>query len=298
MGLNVWGWTEGEGADIALGLSQGPVPEVLDLRTAGIRDADALFEAWQRGGASYFAALLQRHPQRKHLREEQIRFPLPVSEIWAAGVTYERSRDARREESDGSQEIYLKVYEAERPELFYKHPGRRMAHPGEAVGIRPDAHWHVPEPELTVVLAPDERIFGFTVGNDLSSRDIEAANPLYLPQAKLFHKSASLGPSVVLMGTVEHRALDIRLEILRDGEVAFMGETSTARMRRTVEELVEYAARAWPLDPWTCIMTGTGIVPPDAFALQEGDMISISVAEIGVLRNYVRTASSDWLRRG
>lgn len=294
MGLNIWGWREGSAT--VIGLSEGPSPKVLDLRSIGIGDADELFRAVRAYGLGHLASALRTHPERRELLESDVVFPLPVSEIWAAGVTYERSRDARRDESEGSQAMYLKVYDAERPELFFKHTGRRMAGPGEVMGIRPDASWHVPEPELTVVLGPDGEIFGFTCGNDLSSRDIEAANPLYLPQAKIFHKSASLGPSVALAGTVDPRAMEIRLEIRRDGESAFKGAISTARMKRTVEELASYAGRAWPLEPWTCLMTGTGIVPPDEFALQQGDEMEISIDAIGTLRNSVRTISLDWAR--
>lgn len=294
MGLNIWGWREGSG--VAIGLSDGPSPNVLDLRSVGITDAGELFRTVQAHGIPYLEAALRSHDERRELAAGEIVFPLPVSEIWAAGVTYERSRDARRDESEGSEAMYLKVYEAERPELFFKHTGRRMAGHGETMGIRSDAAWHVPEPELTVVLGPDGEIFGFTCGNDLSSRDIEAANPLYLPQAKIFHKSASLGPSVALRGTIDPRALEIRLEIRRGADAAFTGAISTARMKRTVEELAAYAGRAWPLEPWTCVMTGTGIVPPDDFALQEGDVMEISIDGIGTLRNTVRTISTDWAR--
>lgn len=298
MGLNVWGVAHGQGTPVALGLSEGPVPTVLELAAVGIPDAAAFFAKWQQDGPEGLADLMRQHPARRQLGAEDLCFPFPVSDIWAAGVTYERSREAREEESEGFQALYTKVYDAERPELFYKHAGSRMAQPGEMMGIRPDAEWHVPEPELTVVLGPDGSILGFTVGNDLSSRDIEAANPLYLPQAKIFYKSASLGPSVALAGTLDPKALEIRCEITRGDRVVFDGNTSTARMRRSVEELVGYAGVAMPLPPWTCLMTGTGIVPPDAFALAEGDVVSISISGIGTLRNPVRTITPDWIRQG
>lgn len=298
LGLNIWGYVEPGAASVALGLSEGPQPSVVELRMVGISDAADLFAKWQQEGPEGLAQILLQHPQRRDLHEDELRFPFPVSDIWAAGVTYERSRNARQEESEGFQALYRKVYEAGRPELFYKQAGNRMAQPGETMGIRADARWHVPEPELSVVLGPDGSIFGFTVGNDLSSRDIEAENPLYLPQAKIFHKSASLGPSVALAGTVDPRGMEICCKIERSGETVFSGKTSTAQMRRTVEELVEFAGRAMPLAPWTCLMTGTGIVPPDDVALCEGDVVSIAITGIGVLRNPIRVITAEWMHQG
>lgn len=295
MGLNIWGWQES--GRVALGVSDGPEPRVLDLRQLGIADASALHAALRaQDGLQSLRDALAGETARREIAERDLVFPLPVSEIWAAGVTYERSRNARRDESQGFDALYLKVYDAERPELFFKQTGSRAAGPGEVMGLRPDARWHVPEPELTVVLAPDGSIFGFTCGNDLSSRDIEAENPLYLPQAKIFHKSASLGPSVALAGTIDPCALEIRLEIHRGGEDVFQGSVHTGRMQRSVEELAAYVGRAWPLEPWTALMTGTGIVPPDAFALQDGDEIAISISGIGTLHNSVRTISPEWAR--
>lgn len=281
-----------------LGLSEGPTARVLDLQSVGIDSAEAVFRVWQEGGARAFLKLLTGTMERIDLRSEVLVFPWAVSEIWGAGVTYERSRDARRDESEGWEDLYLNVYEAERPEIFFKHPGHRMAGPGDDMGLRPDAHWHVPEPELAVVVGPDGGIFGVTAGNDLSARDVEAANALYLPQAKVFHKSASLGPSIALYGTVDATSLTIRLTIARNAATIFSGSTSTALMRRSLEDLVHYTAYAWPLEPWTVIMTGTGIVPPDDFTLADGDEISIAIDNIGVLHNRVRTISPDWARLG
>ena len=296
MGLNIWGWCEG--GEVHLGISEGPVPHVLELSRIGIGDADTLYAAVRAQGTAGLATALRTDPVRRRIEAHELVFPLPVSEIWAAGVTYERSRDARRDESQGFDAMYLKVYDAVRPELFFKGTGRRMAGPNETMGIRPDAHWHVPEPELTVILSPDGGIFGFTCGNDLSSRDIEAENPLYLPQAKIFHKSAALGPSVVLAGTADPQAMRITLEIQRDGASVFSGSVGTERMKRTVDDISSYLGIAWPLEPWTALMTGTGIVPPDAFALQDGDEIAIEIDAIGTLRNSVRTIASDWASLG
>lgn len=294
MSVNIWAWRADDG--IHVGLSENAAQEVLDLTVAfGARSGEELWQEVLRQGTDGLRALLGRGGERIDLRGKELVFPFAVSEIWAAGVTYERSRDARREESQGFDAIYLKVYDAERPELFYKLNGRRMAQPGETMGLRPDAHWHVPEPELTVLLGPDGEIFGYTCGNDLSARDVEAANPLYLPQAKIFHKSASLGPSVALAETVDPAALNIALTIRREGEEVFRGEVSTRRMRRTPRELVHYLGLAWPLEPWTALMTGTGIVPPDDFALQDGDEMIIHIDGIGSLVNDVRVIAPDWV---
>ncbi|MGC8489603.1 MAG: fumarylacetoacetate hydrolase family protein, partial [Clostridia bacterium] len=207
-----------------------------------------------------------------------------------------RSRDAREDESQGWDALYRHVYDAPRPEIFFKHPGFRMAQPNEPMGIRPDARWHVPEPELSVVIGPDGGIFGFTAGNDLSARDLEGTNPLYLPQAKMFHKSASLGPSVAIVDSLDANQLEIACTITRGGLRLFSGTTTTSLIRRPLEELVRVLGYAWPLEPWTVLMTGTGIVPPDDVALQDGDEIAISITGIGTLTNPVRTISRDWMR--
>lgn len=218
-----------------------------------------------------------------------------LSEVWAAGVTYEQSRSARERESRGGEDFYRRVYDADRPELFFKAPGCRVAGPGDTLGLRPDSRWTVPEPELVAILAPDGQIFGYTVGNDLSARDIEGENPLYLPQAKIFHQSAAMGPALVLAGGFEADNARIGMAIERAGHTIVEEATSTARMRRSIPELIDYLARAWPLAPWTALMTGTGIVPPDAFKLQDGDVIRITIAGIGTLVNPVRTISREWV---
>lgn len=222
-------------------------------------------------------------------------FSYRLSEVWAAGVTYEQSRSARERESHGGEDFYRRVYDAPRPELFFKAPGLRVAGPGDTLGLRPDSRWTVPEPELVVILGPDGQIFGYTVGNDLSARDIEGENPLYLPQAKIFHRSAAMGPVVVWADGFDAAHAAIEMTIEREGRSVFRAATSTARMRRPIPELVEYLARAWPLAPWTALMTGTGIVPPDDFALQDGDTIRITVEGIGTLVNPVRTVSREWV---
>ena len=295
MSINLWGWREDGRGAVRLGLSEGVSAEVLDLATAGIASAEALYDTWQEKGHAGIRHLLTRYPERRPLHEPDLVFPVPVSEIWGAGVTYERSRDAREEESEGFDALYRLVYDAPRPEIFFKHPGRRMAQPNEVMGLRDDARWHVPEPELSVVLGPAGEIFGYTGGNDLSARDIEGQNPLYLPQAKMFHKSASLGPSIALADSIDPAALIITCTITRGSDVVFSGRTTTSLIRRPLGELVRALRHAWPLEPWTVLMTGTGIVPPDDVALVDQDVITISVTGIGILTNPVRTITGAWM---
>lgn len=215
--------------------------------------------------------------------------PLDTQEVWACGVTYERSKQARMEESESGGDFYDKVYTAERPEMFFKATPRRVVGPGQPVRIRRDSTWDVPEPEMTLVVSSSGKIVGVTVGNDMSSRSIEGENPLYLPQAKTYDGCASLGPSILLLSDVipPLNALDIRLEIVRGGETVFVGETSTARMRRTPEELVGFLLREASFPDGAFLMTGTGIVPPDTFTLAGGDVISITIEGIGTLTNPV-----------
>jgi len=200
-------------------------------------------------------------------------------EVWASGVTYLRSRDARQAESE-TGDIYARVYLAERPELFMKASGWRVRGPEDSIRVRPDSDWSVPEPEVTLVINQHGEIVGYCAGNDVSSRSIEGANPLYLPQAKVYKGSCALGPGILLMDPDEMRSLAIRLEIERDGAQVFAGETSTAQMKRKFEELVAYLCLelAFPLGVF--LMTGTGIVPPDAFDLKPGDIVSVAVGDL------------------
>jgi 2-dehydro-3-deoxy-D-arabinonate dehydratase len=213
----------------------------------------------------------------------ELLLPVEPAEVWCAGVTYERSRDARIEES--GSDVYALVYEADRPELFLKDAGcRRTVGPGDAIGIRADSSWNVPEPEIGLVLGARGEIAGLTIGNDVSSRDIEGANALYLPQAKVYAGACALGPCVV--DPVEG-PFEIRARILDgDGEL-WAGETSTARMRRTFEELVTWLLRDNPVPPGSVLLTGTGLVPPDDFTLEPGHRVEIHVPGIGTLANDV-----------
>ena len=213
--------------------------------------------------------------------------PTDDQEIWAAGVTYERSRVAREEESAKSG-IYDRVYTAARPEIFFKATPNRAVGPNEAVAIRRDATWNVPEPELTLVMNPAMEIIGYTVGNDMSSRDIEGENPLYLPQAKMYARSCALGPMIALSEHIaDAKNLDIHVQIRRGGQVMFEGVVNTGKIVRNYVDLVEYLGRDNAFPDGVLLMTGTGIVPGDDFTLEEGDSVRIAIAEIGTLENPV-----------
>jgi len=213
--------------------------------------------------------------------------PTDEQEIWAAGVTYERSRVAREEESAKSG-IYDRVYTAARPEIFFKATPNRAVGPNEAVAIRHDATWNVPEPELTLVINPAMEIVGYTVGNDMSSRDIEGENPLYLPQAKMYARSCALGPMIALDEHIaDAKNLDIHVQITRGGNVMFQGVVNTSKIVRNYVDLVEYLGRDNLFPDGVLLMTGTGIVPSDDFTLEDGDSVRISIAEIGTLENPV-----------
>ncbi|HJS50232.1 MAG TPA: fumarylacetoacetate hydrolase family protein [Gaiellaceae bacterium] len=217
--------------------------------------------------------------------------PVAAPEIWCAGVTYERSRDARVEES-AAKDFYTLVYEAPRPELFLKDAGgRRTAGPGEPIGIRDDSTWNVPEPEIGLILGDHGTITGLTIGNDVSSRDIEGANPLYLPQAKIYAGACAIGPAVY-----EPERLDAPLQIHmrvtdESGRTHFEGNSFTANMRRSYADLVEWLLIDNPVPAGSVLLTGTGLVPPDDFTLLPGHTVEIHVAEIGTLVNPVVRAA-------
>jgi len=210
----------------------------------------------------------------------------PSIEVWGAGVTYLRSRDARKAESASAADAYQKVYEAERPEIFFKAIGWRVVGTGELVRIRHDSKWNVPEPELTLVINAHGEIVGYAVGNDMSSRDIEGDNPLYLPQAKSYTGSCAVGPGIRLVGVDEMTDLGIQLQIERDAQMAFVGDTSTSKMKRSFQDLADYLFRELEFPHGVFLMTGTGIVPGDNFTLASGDIIHISIGG-KTLRNRV-----------
>lgn len=231
------------------------------------------------------------------LRPDSAHFPLadvtllaPVDrqEIWAAGVTYKRSQIARMEESESAASHYDKVYTADRPELFFKATPHRTSGPGQPLRVRSDSSWSVPEPEFTLVINRSGRIVGYTIGNDMSARDIEGENPLYLPQAKFYRQCAGLGPAVLLADQpLQPERTEIQLEIRRGGAVVFTGATSLSQMKRTPEELAAWLCRENEFPDGAFLMTGTGIVPDDSFTLENGDSVSISITGIGTLTNPI-----------
>ena len=218
--------------------------------------------------------------------------PVEPPEVWCAGVTYERSRDARIEEST-VKDVYALVYDAERPELFLKDAQcRRTVGPGQPIAVRADSAWNVPEPELAVVIDECGEPAALTIGNDVSSRSIEGANPLYLPQAKIFAGACAIGPALYVPEDWE-APLEIAMRVhAADGSELYAGETSTARMRRSFQELVAWLLRDNPVPPGSVLLTGTGLVPPDGFTLEPGHVVEITVSQIGTLRNPVVEAAS------
>lgn len=214
--------------------------------------------------------------------------PIDQQEVWAAGVTYKRSQTARMEESEAAASCYDRVYTAARPEIFFKATPNRCEGHGGKLRIRSDATWNVPEPELALVISNSGSIVGYTIGNDMSSRDIEGDNPLYLPQAKLYNQCCGLGPWVTLAGGMPERmSIGIRLKIERQGVVVFTGETSIAQMARQFEDLVSWLLRDNDMPNGAFLLTGTGIVPDSPFTLAKGDVVHISIDGIGTLTNTI-----------
>lgn len=260
--------------------------EVLDLSGAGVQsltqlledpDLESTLKRWASGN-------LRRIP----ISEVCLAAPVENQEVWAAGVTYLRSKSARMEESDFSATAYDRVYAADRPELFFKSPGAKAVGPGAPVGIRSDARWSVPEPELVLVFNRRGQRVGFTIGNDMSSRDIEGENLLYLPQAKTYRASCALGPWIrVGADEDEARSWSIHLEIRRDGTPVFQGSTQVSQLKRSLDELAGWLHRCQDFPNGSMLLTGTGIVPPNEFTLAAGDLVSIGIDGIGRLDNPV-----------
>jgi 2-dehydro-3-deoxy-D-arabinonate dehydratase len=287
-------WVPGQGP--RLGVCEGETVRALGSPdSAPLESFDALVERadgahhrladtvsqLRRQGPAYSYRDLDRppSPEAPHLL-----LPVVPPEVWAAGVTYERSREARLAETT-TVGIYDKIYDAERPELFLKATTSRCVGPNAPIGIRVDSRWTVPEPELAVVLDAEGTVLGYTLGNDMSARDIEGENPLYLPQTKIYRACCSIGPTIFVTDEPLERRLTLWCRIERQGREVFRGEVSTSRLRRPVSELVTYLRRANDMPPMTVLLTGTGIVPPDEFACEQGDLIEIGAEEIGILRN-------------
>ena len=219
---------------------------------------------------------------------QRLLMPIIPPEIWACGVTYIRSKTARESET-AAKGIYDNVYDAARPEVFFKATPHRCVGPNDHVCIRRDSKWTVPEPELVVILGLDHQVLGFTIGNDMTARDIEGENPLYLPQSKIYDACSALGPVIVTPSSIGNLdELTIKLVVKRNETTAFEGETKTGLMKRKIPELIEFLTRDNPVPGGSACMTGTGIVPPDDFALRNGDVVQISIDTVGVLRNPVK----------
>jgi 2-dehydro-3-deoxy-D-arabinonate dehydratase len=272
-------WTASPG----LVLDEGAV---VNLSQAGVPSLASLLESCDL--LPKLAELSQQPLPRLPLSKVNLLAPVDGQEVWAAGVTYLRSKAARMRESDFSASAYDRVYTAERPELFFKSLPEKVADPGSAVGIRQDARWNVPEPELALVINSRGVIAGCTIGNDMSSRDIEGENLLYLPQAKVYRHSCALGPFITVGASeAEARTWTITLEIRRKDAVVFAGETSVSQIKRSFRELVDFLFRSQTFPRGAILLTGTGIVPPETFTLEAGDVVRISISGIGTLSNTV-----------
>jgi 2-dehydro-3-deoxy-D-arabinonate dehydratase len=271
-------------ADVHVGLVDGD--SVRDLTPAGVQRLDQLLA--REDLADHLARAQQARLPEWSLQQLRLVTPVESQEIWAAGVTYLRSKQARMEESDFSARAYDQVYEAARPEIFFKAVPEKVVSPGEPVGIRRDARWNVPEPELTLVINSSGSLVGFTIGNDMSSRDIEGENLLYLPQAKIYARSCAIGPWVVVGAREDDvRQWTIQLDIQRAGESVFAGQTSVDQIKRPFGELIDYLFRSQIFPHGAMLLTGAGIVPPEAFTLAEGDRVRITISGIGTLENPV-----------
>jgi 2-dehydro-3-deoxy-D-arabinonate dehydratase len=276
----------GEPEQVSVGLLLDETT-VLDLTPAGWPLMSALLE-FDDAIAQLESLVKDKELPRYAFADLALLSPVENQQVWAAGVTYLRSKKARMEESDFSANAYDRVYEAERPELFFKSTWANVVGPGETVGIRADAKWSVPEPELALVINSRGQIVGYTIGNDMSSRDIEGENLLYLPQAKIYNRSCAVGPVIAVGCTEEEaRSWTIRLQIEREGARAFSGETSVGQIKRSFTELVDFLFRSQDFPNGAVLLTGTGIVPPDNFTLQPEDRVRITISGVGMLENSV-----------
>ena len=275
---------DGQG-DVAVGTIRDDQLFPLDTSNSQYRQLSDILEADDPAAA---VAALPAAETGIPLEQVVLLPPIDNQEVWAAGVTYKRSQTARMEESETSADCYDRVYQSARPEIFLKATPNRVSGPGQPVRIRADSKWDVPEPELALVLNSRLELVGFTIGNDVSSRDIEGENPLYLPQAKVYNQCCGLGPYIVLASSVaDPSAIEISLRIERDGNSAFQGETSISEMARSFDDLLGWLGRENSFPNGAFLLTGTGIVPDSDFTLQGGDLVHISISGIGTLSNPV-----------
>ncbi len=259
--------------------------EVIDLAAGHYSSLSSLLAAEDVAGA---ALALPATGEKIAIATARLLPPIDAQEVWAAGVTYKRSQTARMEESEAAASCYDRVYQSPRPELFFKATPHRVRGSGDSLRIRSDATWNVPEPELTLVLSPSLKIVGYTIGNDMSSRDIEGDNPLYLPQAKMYNECCGLGPWITLADAMPPRdQINIVLDIVRSGKSVFGGETSVAQMARKLEDLVGWLGRDNSFPDGAFLLTGTGIVPDSDFTLHPGDVVNITISGVGTLTNQI-----------
>lgn len=272
--------------DVRVGLVREEDRKIVDLTAGGVARLTSLLESQRL--AKEIEKLTRQELPVHDLSSVRLLTPVEQQEVWAAGVTYLRSKTARMEESTFSANAYDRVYDAVRPELFFKSMPEKVVSPNEPVGIRKDARWNVPEPEIALVITSRGRIAGYTIGNDMSSRDIEGENLLYLPQAKVYDRSCAVGPFVTVnVREDEARTWQIELSIVREGASVFHGKTTVSQIKRTFDELVRFLCRCQSFPNGAVLLTGTGVVPPDGFSLQSGDVVSIGISGIGVLENRV-----------
>ncbi len=269
----------------AVGKVEGEHIALLDLAASGFGSLSALLAA---ANVAESASKLSATGERVAIKSARLLPPIDSQEVWAAGVTYKRSQTARMEESEAAASCYDRVYASPRPEIFFKATPHRVRGTGDALRIRADATWNVPEPELTLVISPELKIVGFTAGNDMSSRDIEGDNPLYLPQAKMYNQCCGLGPWITLADAMPTREkIEISMQIWRSAKCVFDQSTSVAQMARTFESLVEWLGRDNSFPNGAFLLTGTGIVPNSDFTLAVADRIDIQISGIGTLTNTI-----------
>ena len=253
-----------------------------------VSGCESLADLLDQGDVAEYATANQNGSGAIPLSDVDLLAPVDQQEIWAAGVTYKRSKAARMEESEAAASCYDRVYVSERPELFLKATPHRVVGPNQPIRIRRDATWNVPEPELTLVMNSRKELVGFTIGNDMSSRDIEGDNPLYLPQAKVYNQCCGIGPCITLAGQMPATdQIGIRLEVARDGNVVYQDGTSVSEMARSFDDLIHWLGRDNDFPNGVFLLTGTGIVPDSSFTLQQDDTVTIEIDGIGALTNRV-----------